>query len=311
MAPKIPLAVKKNIRDEFTNKIEELQEKLSRDSCLGIEWILDINPAVIFENSTEGSYGASSTGSCVYSYVSDAAWRLESFRSKYGAEAIDDLNKICHEHKLTLGMDEDKSFRYNGCMVENGCLKILIAEGKVGTNIADCLEGDKLMDALNKVPVLGDNDSTLSFKAKTSIRNEYDGANNVEACLSQARETLAYDKLEFDPNWEANVAKLQGGLKAGKSVKKDWEDRIGFYTLAYFKGFVWQLNSQNFKDPDYQEAFKDAIDSAKVVVRIVDKLDQGSYNEIVIEDGILYIDTLAEKWGVNVDYACAELQNKL
>jgi hypothetical protein len=62
---KLPLAVRKELRDEYTAKIPELEAKITE--LLGEEWKLDINPNLIYAYAEPDSYASSSLGSCLYS----------------------------------------------------------------------------------------------------------------------------------------------------------------------------------------------------------------------------------------------------
>lgn len=80
----------------------------------------------------------------------------------------------------------------------------------------------------------------------------------------------------------------------------------------YFDGFVSQLNWQKFEDDDMlQEGFKEAVDKNEVALRIVDKLQQGSYCEAVVEDGILWLQSTPTRWGTNISNAAENLVDKL
>lgn len=222
---------------------------------------------------------------------------------------MQELNDICSGRTLTLGMDESKKFSYNGVTVdEDRNLKILITPGNVGVNIYDCLEPGKLRDALNEAPP-PEGAGVLSFTTKGGIRERYDPA--IGEVTEKIRKILACDDLELDPNWDDTFTKIKAANEAGKSVLDDWESSMGHVHLSYFDGLLSQLEWQGFSDPDYQEGFQAEIPEKKVVVRVVDKLEQGAYNECVIEDGVLYLQTVPENWGVNTTDAAKELQNKL
>ncbi len=85
-------------------------------------------------------------------------------------------------------------------------------------------------------------------------------------------------------------------------ARDDWDRILGQASLAYFDGFAYQLKRAGFEDDDLlQEGFQDGVTKNEIALRIVDKLEKGSYNEIVIKDGILYLQTTADQWWVNVD----------
>lgn len=62
---KLPLAVRKELRDEYTAKIPELEAKITE--LLGEEWKLDVNPNLVYAYAEPDSYAATALGSCLYS----------------------------------------------------------------------------------------------------------------------------------------------------------------------------------------------------------------------------------------------------
>ncbi|KAJ2901400.1 hypothetical protein MKZ38_001882 [Zalerion maritima] len=309
-AVKLPLALKKNVRDNFTNKIEELEERLSADDCIGAPWKVAIEPTEIYPHAKEGSYGHTNLGLCLYSYVDDAISRLKSYRESSGAEAMEQLNEICSGHTLTMALDESKKFNYCGVVVEDDRnLKIVFSPGCLGVNIYDCLETSKLKDALNSAPPT-EGAGVLSFIAKGSIREKWDP--NIEPVVEKIRKILDWPEMEVDPNWEEVFTALKTAKDDGdKGVRDDFEEVLGYMHVQYFDGFAGQLEEQGFEDPDYREGIQAEVTAAKVVIRVIDKLKERTYNECEIEDGVLYLQTTPKNWGANT-YDCAKgLEHKL
>lgn len=50
-----------------------------------------------------------------------------------------------------------------------------------------------------------------------------------------------------------------------------------------------------------QEGFQEAMSKGEVSLQVVEKLTSGSYNNVVIEDGVLVIQTTPSTWWSNVD----------
>src|SRR3569833_402990 len=113
-----------------------------------------------------------------------------------------------------------------------------------------------------------------------------------------------------------------------------WEFRLGYYTHAYFESVASTLQYEKFEGDDMlQEGFHEAIPSGEIVVRIVEKLQNDSYCEAVVEDGVLYVQVrsassahpinpaatnevgesqcTATQWGVNTHNAAQRLMDHL
>ena len=72
-------------------------------------------------------------------------------------------------------------------------------------------------------------------------------------------------------------------------------------TLDYFQNFASQLETLGFANDDMlQEGFQEGVDKNEIAFRVVSKLEKGSYNEIVIKDGVAYLQTTPEYFWSNV-----------
>jgi hypothetical protein len=61
------------------------------------------------------------------------------------------------------------------------------------------------------------------------------------------------------------------------------------------------LERNGFKDDVMlQEGFQEGVSKNEIAVRVVSKLVKGTYNEAVIEDGVLYLQMTPDNWWVNV-----------
>ena len=60
-----------------------------------------------------------------------------------------------------------------------------------------------------------------------------------------------------------------------------------------------------------REGFNEAVEKNQIALRVVDKLVKGHYNEPIVENGVLYIQTKAEFWATNVIDPAYELINVL
>ncbi|KAM5353970.1 hypothetical protein ACJ41O_000620 [Fusarium nematophilum] len=301
-AEKLPLAVRKNVRDNWENVREEWEKKIS--DVLGESWTIKIDPLAIYAYAEPDSWAQSSLGDTIAGYVAGAERQLKYFIESNGDGSKAEINQICSAHVLTMDYDEDKKVSYCGCKVSSsGELVVLFSEGNLGSNIDYALEGSNLTKALNEAPSSGDEQS-MSYTARTSISKDY------EPEISRAQEKLNKilgQEIAIVPNFEGNFAKL----KAGKNVRDDFESNLGSFTRLYFEALNSYLENEKFgEDEMLQEGLLEAVEGRAVHFRIVDETKR-SYNETVIEGGILYLQTTPDNFGTNIDYVSSELVSLL
>ncbi|OCK83715.1 hypothetical protein K432DRAFT_290480 [Lepidopterella palustris CBS 459.81] len=294
---KLPLAVRRNVRDEYESKRADYEEQIT--TLMGTAWKIDINPNAIWIYAEDNSYGKNSLGECLSSYVKDAIYSLKYFLEKHGVAGKDEVNAACPKHTLTLEFDESGKISYCGCDVHDGNLRILFQENNLGTNISYALQD--LDKAISDVMV----NPAISYLARHSIADEWEkGAADLQKKIGTQ---LANDKIILTPNSEAVWAALKNE-KCVSDNRADWEKALGYMVMEYFKGLLWTLEYEKFASDDMlQEGFAEAVPKGEVKMRIVKKLVQGSYNECVIEDGVLYLQTTPENWGTN----CSDIASKI
>lgn len=180
-----------------------------------------------------------------------------------------------------MDFDEEKKFTYCGCQVSSsGQLVILFGEGYLGTNIDYALENDNLVKALNSASSSAED--PLSFSARESVRKDY----NAEIGRTQEKLSAILQKtVTLEPNFEEVSSKL----KAASDAPGSWEVNLGSFVRLYFEGLLGYLTREKFGEDDMlQEGLAEAVDKSIVQFRLVDEL-KASYNECVIEDGVLYL----------------------
>ncbi|KAF5721245.1 hypothetical protein FMUND_3779 [Fusarium mundagurra] len=299
-AEKMPLAVRKNIRDSWENTKADHEKKLSE--ILGQSWTINIDPKALYPYAEEGSWGHTSMGDLIVSYVEGVEDQLKYFIDRNGDGAKDEINEICSGHVLTMDFDEKNTVSYCGTKVgPEGELIILFTKGNLGTNTNSAADSNNITKALNEAP------STvrpMSFVARASIREDYDP--NVQQIQEKLNKILGQE-ITIVPNFEANFEKLKGKASADSG----WEQNFGRSHFSYLEGLVSQLEYDKFGEDDMlQEGLLEAMDKHAVHVRVVDKTKR-SYNETVIEDGILYLQTSPSDFGVNTHQISSDLVNIL
>ncbi|KAI1330466.1 hypothetical protein F5Y16DRAFT_363247 [Xylariaceae sp. FL0255] len=294
-AEKLPLAVRKSLRDDWEAKKEDLEKELSK--VLDTPWTFSVDTNQIWPYA-QNSWAKDNLGRVIADYFDGNIRRIDEYTQKYGAEGVKELNTICHTHVMTLDVDMSGKFPYSGGDIHEGQLRLLFQKDNFGSNANTALEHSNIMEALNQAE--DPESKPLSFAARTSIRKQYDP--QIKSVEDKIKELLG-KPLALTPNWEANFAKLKEESKKKKTeLRKDWETGFGNAVLGYFQGVAYQLEWKKFEDDDMlQEGFFDAVEKAEVQLRVVDKLEKRHYNESKIEDGVLVLQTTPHHWNSNVN----------
>ncbi|KAL2136195.1 hypothetical protein VTI74DRAFT_5073 [Chaetomium olivicolor] len=307
-AEKLPLAVRKNVRDEWENSKGDLEKRLSE--LLGTAWTIDVNPNAIWPYHNDG-YAKESLGSCIKAYVEGAIYQLKYITDKYDDAYKNEVNTICHAHVLTLDLEEHSPprFSYGGCDVLDGKLRILFVAENLGTNIDYCCEDESLTRALNAAP----SDAPMSFVVRRGIRADYEPRIGEVRAKIAALLAKSENEVTLNPNFEANFAKMDAAVKAGNSdVRDDWQTNLADFIYRYFDALAYQMKYIKVGEDDMiQEAVLEAVSTNEYAFRIVDKLKYDSYCEVDIEDGVLYIQCTAGNFGTNIDYCAQKLIDRL
>ena len=163
---------------------------------------------------------------------------------------------------------------------------------------------ENIDEAVNKAGVAsaGSGDvGSLDFNAKPEVKKNYDS--KVEGPEGEVKKVLITPIFEFIPNFQQNFALLDSWHKTGKTdnmFPRGWQTQLGDHTFTYSQYFEEQLEDDGFSRNDIlQEEFKEAAKKNELALRAVKKLTKGNYNECVIENGVLYIQTTPEHWTSN------------
>lgn len=296
---KLPLAARKNLRDSWEAKKEEIANKTSE--ILGQTWTVDADEKQIYAYAEEG-YAKESPGSMIAQYFEAANDRLKSFVERNGEGSKKEINDVCTAHKLILDVNIGRELSYNGVAVlEDGSLAILFNEDRLAVNIDDALAEDKLQKALNEAPTTA---ATMSFVARSGIEKDWEP--EYAAIQDKIRKTLQDEEITLDPRFQEthDALKSAGGQDADR-----WEQNLGNFTKMYFEAAAGALESQQFgSDEMLREAILEEMGKKTVAFRVVEKGKmKKSYNESVLEDGVLYLQTAAEYFGTNIDNIANDL----
>ncbi|KAF8155994.1 hypothetical protein B0H34DRAFT_517144 [Crassisporium funariophilum] len=284
--PKVPveklsLAVRKQIRDEFEAKREDLESQIAELLGYLLNVKIDVNAVWAYAKPD------SSPGSVFYGYVDGFIYALKSFVEKFG-----DLGKVYFKttvtaNELSINANElGEEAESISADVKDGVFRILFHHDRLGYNQTSL--ADPLVKAINKAPHEG-----FSLLAKHSIATEYDP--EIDDLREEIGTILNLPDVVLDANLEANYAKLL------TKKDQDFEEAFGRATLAYFAdGLKPQLKTQGFEgDEMLQEGFAEGIPSKTIRLRVVDSTTSG-YCEVKIEEGVLYMQMPADRWYCNI-----------
>ncbi|KAF6764283.1 hypothetical protein DFP72DRAFT_419398 [Ephemerocybe angulata] len=282
---KLPLAVRKDIRDNYDSKKEELEAKATE--LLGTKFTINFDPPEVWAYATDST---SSAGSIFAGYAEGFVSGLKSYLEYYEDLGKDYFNKAVTQSEVTLNAnplgDEGETITAD---IKDGVFRILFRHDKLGYN-QSWLDQSYFSKAVDAVTT-----ETFSLKAKSSIEKEWE--ENYEDLTKEIGEILAIPDVVLEPNF----VEVYAALKAGRK-DNDWEASFGKAILAYFQdGLKYNLTSAGFKDDDMlQEGFAELVTSKTIKLRIVKELKTGYRNEAFLEDGVLCLQLKADHWYYNV-----------
>ena len=203
---------------------------------------------------------------------------------------------------MTLEQTTNPKISYSGCEISGGMLRLVFSGKYLGSNLSTvCAE---LATAVNNAGVSTNagGGAALDFDAKSSIKKDYEP--EIANVKAKIQSILGLPMLELHPNFERNFAAIAAYTASGKQATtypREWKKRIGGNTLMYFQGLISSLEGQGFaKDDMLQEGYQETADKNEIGLRIVDKLQKGTYNECVFENGVMYIQTTPQYWTTNI-----------
>ncbi|KAL8708421.1 MAG: hypothetical protein Q9220_006711 [cf. Caloplaca sp. 1 TL-2023] len=298
---KLPLAVRKNVRDKWETQQPQLEAKISE--MLGVPWKVVFDAGYLY-SLAEDRFSQESPGQMFAEYIENAINGIRGFLDRFGDDGKDELNSVASAHVILIAPATDPKTYYSGVEISEGSLKVVFGKGYLGSNIGSCMENiDAAVNAAGVASATtGGGAATLDFDAKQGIKKNYDP--KIEGLKQQIGKILDTQVFEFTPNFEQNYALIEAWNKAGKTgnvFSSEWQRQLGDTTYAYFQYFTEHLEEDGFgKDEMLQEGFKEAVEKNEVALRVVEKLTKGVYNECIIENGVLYIQTTPDNWNSNV-----------
>ncbi|KAJ8091743.1 hypothetical protein PM082_020978 [Marasmius tenuissimus] len=280
---KLPLAVRKDLRDSYEVQKEDWEKTIS--DLLGVSFKLNMNANEVWAYNTDSNN--TGAGRLLAGYVEGFIYCLKRFVETYEDEGKAHFNAAIAESELKLGVDPlGDDAPYIGCTVKDGSLWILFQHTSLGSN--QNYVYDALLAAIEAAPREG-----LSLRAKHSIAESWE--EKIDDLKEQLVAVTGISDLILEPHFEENYKALKGSQSDDR-----WEESFGRATFDYFENFKDNLIRQGFKGDDMlQEGLQDSVTSKKFLLQVVPKI-KAYYNEVIVEDGAACIQTTPENWWTNV-----------
>lgn len=293
---KLPLASRKNIRDEYEAQASEITKTISNLLKEPYKVEVDFNLFYAHGVAADNSWIKSSPGAAAINYLES----LVSYLKRYTEEgeytdAIQTFNELVPERRITLQPDENIS--YSGCRVKDGVFEITYKSGGPGVNVDYACQD--LAETLDKA--LAEKDPhALPTIAKRSIRDDWDKEkDNVTKTVKD--ELLGADvKLlaDYDAIWKtiAEAKKVDSSIDL-KSIAHNFGKTI----YDYFDGFASQVKYKIKKDDMVVEGFMEATSTGEIWIEVAPQGTslKNSYHEIEFKDGKFILRTVPGNWGTN------------
>jgi len=278
---KLPLAVRKDIRDNYETPHKANLEKQISD-LLGRPYTIDVNLNECLAYSTTAQ-----NGDALNNYFKYFITRLDTYVNKHGEEGKTHFNEAVSNSKISIAVEPTGEKSSTTGKVVDGVYVIHFPQDYWGSwqQISD----DDFLKAIDEVPRA---DNALPLIVKNGIKNDYDS--KIDKVRKDLGETLAIPDLIIQPNFDANYA----FLKKQKSPPSGYDYNLGKATIDYLEGCLNRLNSQGFKGDDMlQEGIQEVLATKTIEVCAVEKLEKKDTNEAILKDGKLYLNALPADWG--------------
>lgn len=215
------------------------------------------------------------------SYSQAVLNNMQEFIKEHGEDGKTELNALASAHEISLVPDEEGKYSSGGsCEITGGKLLLFFEKSNLGYWVSDCSRNIE-----NAVNLASKAVSAVSFTSRRSIQTSWDP--KVEGLSQKYSSMLQVPEIKLDPNFAANYAEVN---KLGSRAPSDWEKSFGQATLNYFQRLYEVMEQDGYgKDDMLQEGFTEVVEMNKITLRVTENLVHKSYNELHIEEGVLYI----------------------
>ena len=284
---KLPLAARKNgmsynysfallnyfviVRDGWEAHRDSISAKIA--ALLGEPYSLEVDMHALYPYAAEG-YAKDRPGEMTKDYFEGFVYQLESYLKTYGDDGKATFNSTVSTKQITLEIDDTGNISYSGCDIKEGRFRILAGENYLASNISDACRN--ILQAVENAEAAA-GATGLSVGAKANVKETID---KELPALEKVFSEILGTKITLDANLESNYSKNRGNQSFNDSI-------LGTVTVAYFQGFVSNLEYLKFKgDEMMQDAFQEACEKSTIRLEVVDALQHGTYNDVIFEGGM-------------------------
>lgn len=305
---KLPLAARKNIRDEFDANIGNLINAVS--DLLGQPYKLEVNFHLFYAYAVaaDSSWVKSSPGVAAFNYFESFHTYLKDFTEEGTyTDAVEAFNELVTERRISL--EADPSVTYSDCRVRDGAFELTFSSTSPGVNVSyACQEMPKRFDE----GLFAKDPDALPMIAKRNIRDEFE--RKKEGLLARFKEELLGADVGLMADYTAIWKTLVAGNKINSDVNLEYSTQnFGRVLYSYFDGLASQMKSKLNKDDMMVEGFIEAVPTLQLCVEVApqDYSLKNSYHEIEIKDGKFIIRTTPRYFGTNSDSAAQDIVDLL
>ncbi|KAH9478624.1 hypothetical protein JR316_0009081 [Psilocybe cubensis] len=294
---KLPLAVRKDLRDNYESKKGDYETEIA--DVLGFPIAINIDVNAVWAYAETLSLSSEQAGRTFTGYIEGFINGIKTFVEKYGDLGKEYFQNAVTEGQLTVTVNElGDAAPTIDADVKDGVFRILFKDSRLGYN--QSWLNDSIGPAIDKAPHEG-----FGLFAQYSIKTSYE--EEVEEVQEDIGKILNMSDVVLDPNFEDNYAIL-----LAKKEDTEWQKNFGEVTLLYFKNLKDQLTSQGFDQDDMlQEGLAETLTSKTFKIRVVEKTKSGNTIETVLEDGTCFIQTFPARWYYNLSNSGAGLVDML
>jgi hypothetical protein len=243
---KLPLAVRKDLRDNFESKKADFDQDLSDLLGFPMTFNFDINGTWAY--AEEASINPTRAGGTYSAYCEGMIAATKGFVDKFGDLGKEYFKDAVTESQVVLVPNElGESATTITMDVKDGSLRIIFQFKSLGYNCSWL--NDPLIEAINNAPRPG-----FNLQAKQSMSVHYD--DEIDEVKDEIEKYLNMQGVILDPNFEENYSKIL----PKKKDDKNWYKNFGKATYEYFSNFKANLKNQGFDGDDMlQEGFAEVI----------------------------------------------------
>ncbi|KAF9525071.1 hypothetical protein CPB83DRAFT_944566 [Crepidotus variabilis] len=214
---KLPLAVRKDLRDNFETKKADWESEIAGQ--LGFPLSINFDAQAIWPYAEEN--GATGAGTIFAGYIDGFMYALKSYIENFGNLGREYFKHAVTNNELSLIPNEKgDDAEAITADVKDGVFRIVFHYKRLGYN--QSWLNDPFIKAIDQAPHEG-----FSLTAKHSIEAHYN--EEIEDVHEAIAKILNLPDVKLDPSFDENYAKL---------LKKDdqsWQSNFGKATLEYFR----------------------------------------------------------------------------